>query len=208
MQKKLFALVALSGVGVAIYAIVAYTAFPLGRVVHPEMRRVFQGYWWIILPHVFGASVALVLGPLQFLSGLRARWPRAHRVTGRVYLLIGVLVGGGAGLAMSPLAFGGAIAKVGFGVGALVWLYTGWKAFASARARRFDEHRDWMIRNYAMALAAVTLRIGLGVGFGLGWPFEVFYPALAWLSWLPNLAIAEMIVRQGRARGVRAEALA
>lgn len=48
-----------------------------------------------------------------------------------------------------------------------------------------------MIRCYAMTLAAVTLRIQLGLGQALDIPFEVSYPWIAWLSWVPNLIIAE-----------------
>jgi hypothetical protein len=42
----------------------------------------------------------------------------------------------------------------------------------------------------------VTLRIGLGIGFGSGIPFEIFYPYLAWICWVPNLLVALMIIKK------------
>jgi hypothetical protein len=51
-----------------------------------------------------------------------------------------------------------------------------------------------------LTFAAVTLRIGLGIGFGSGIPFEVFYPYLAWISWVPNLLVALMIIRKEATR--------
>lgn len=200
--RAAFVLVAFGGILVAGYAIYAYTAYPLGKLVHPEMRRSFNEHRWLILTHIFGSTFALLLGPMQFSSMLRARWPRLHRISGRIYLIVGVLIGAGAGLFMSFHAFGGMVSKAGFAVGALISLFTGVLAFTTARARRFSAHKEWMIRNYAMALAALTLRIGLGLGIAFRLPFETFYPALAWLAWIPNLLVAELIIRMLRRKPV------
>ena len=48
-----------------------------------------------------------------------------------------------------------------------------------------------MIRNFALSLAAVTLRLYLPASAVAGVPFEDFYPAVAWLCWVPNLILAE-----------------
>jgi hypothetical protein len=95
---------------------------------------------------------------------------------------------------MSFYSFGGPIAHWGFAVGSALWLFTAWQAYAAVRRRDFASHRAWMVRNFALAFAAVTLRIQLGAGFGLGLRFEDFYPWLAWASWVPNLLVAELVV--------------
>jgi uncharacterized membrane protein len=197
LRTAAFALVALGSVSIALYAVVAYGFFPLGAGVHPDMRAAFEAHRIGIYAHVFGAALALALGPLQFSSRLRASRPALHRWSGRLYLALGVLVGGLAGLYMSAFAFGGWVSTTGFGLLAILWLYTGARAYLAARARDFTAHREWMIRNFALALAAVTLRIYLGLGFASGLPFETFYPPLAWLSWVPNLLVAEALVRKG-----------
>jgi uncharacterized membrane protein len=204
MRQATWGLIALLSFGVAGYAVVAYGTRPLGVGVHPDMRAAFGAHRVGIYLHVFASAVALLLGPLQFATRLRTARPALHRLLGRIYLGVGVLVGGLAGLYMAAFAYGGTTSTLGFGMLALLWLYTGARAFAAARARDVAAHRAWMLRNFSLALAAVTLRIQLGASFALGLPFEKVYPALAWLSWLPNLGVAEWLVRSGSASRARA----
>ncbi|WP_068854147.1 DUF2306 domain-containing protein [Stenotrophomonas rhizophila] len=63
------------------------------------------------------------MGPFQFSTRLRQRYPAAHRWAGRAYLSVGVLVGGLSGLYMATFAFGGLAAKIGFAALALMWLF-------------------------------------------------------------------------------------
>jgi uncharacterized membrane protein len=145
-----------------------------------------------IYAHVFASLVALSLAPFQFFSRLRSARPRVHRLMGRAYLGIGVVVGGLAGLYMSIFAFGGVTAKLGFACLAVSWLYTGVRAYRAIRRGAVQEHRNWMVRNVSLTLAAVTLRIYLPSSMIAGIPFEVAYPAIAWLCWVPNLIVAEL----------------
>jgi hypothetical protein len=112
---------------------------------------------------------------------------------GRTYLTIGVLIGGLAGLYMAFHAFGGLIARLGFAGLALAWLYTGLRAYLAIRGRRVAEHRAWMVRNFALTFAAVTLRLYLPASAIAGIAFEVAYPFIAWLCWVPNLVAAEIL---------------
>jgi len=189
------ALFALS-LGVAGYAIFVYGFMPLGAVVQPEMREVFQAERLGIYAHVFGATFALVLGPLQFSTKLRSRYPNAHRWSGRVYLLAGVLVGGIAGLYMAFHAFGGWPARLGFAGLAVAWLYTGYRAYVAIRARDIVSHRRWMTRNFALTFAAVMLRLWLPSAMVAGLPAVLSYQVIAWLCWIPNLIVAELLINR------------
>jgi len=192
-------------IGVAGYAVFAYTAIPLGRLVHPEMRATFEAHAAGIRLHIFASAVALLIGPLQFSSRLRASRPALHRVLGRVYLGVGVLLGGLAGLYMAAFAWGGIVSKLGFGLLAVAWLATGALAYAAIRRRDVAAHRRWMVRNFALTFAAVTLRLYLPSSMAAGIPFEIAYPAIAWLCWVPNVAVAEWLVRRpGATSGLRA----
>lgn len=179
-------------IGVAVYAVVAYGFMPLGSLVHPDMKLNFLAHDAGIYTHVFASLVALSLSPFQFSTWLRSTRPKLHRFIGRIYLGVGVAVGGLSGLYMSTFAFGGPVAKTGFASLAVFWLFTGLRAFQAIRRGDVTEHRKWVVRNVSLTLAAVTLRIYLPSSMVAGIPFEIAYPAIAWLCWVPNLLVAEL----------------
>lgn len=185
-----FALAFLS-LAVAAYAVGVYGFLPLGALVDPEMRANFEAHRAAIYTHVFASSVALAVGPWQFAAGLRSRHRAVHRWLGRAYLGIGVLCGGAAGLFMAFHAFGGLPARAGFAALAAAWLYTGWRAYRAIRAQDPRAHRRWMVRNFALTFAAVTLRLWLPASLAAGVPATVGYPIVAWLCWVPNLLAAQ-----------------
>ncbi len=179
--------------GVAAYAVVAYGFLPLGSLVHPEMKLNFLTHQLGIYTHIFAALVALSLSPFQFSSRLRHARPQWHRNLGRIYLSVGVLIGGLSGLYMATFAYGGWLAKFGFAGLALCWLLTGLRAYQAIRLGDIQAHQKWMLRNVALTLAAVTLRIYLPVSMIASIPFHLAYPAIAWLCWVPNLFVAEFV---------------
>jgi uncharacterized membrane protein len=206
MRLTSFALLCVLSAGVAVYAVVAYGFTPLGSLVHPDMRAVFEAHRIGIYSHVFGSALALGIGPLQFWTRLRTTHLSLHRWLGRTYLGVGVLVGGASGLYMAFHAFGGLIAQLGFACLALAWLYTGARAYVAIRAGDVAAHRCWMVRNFSLTFAAVTLRIYLPAAMVAGSEFQVAYAAIAWLCWVPNLVAAELLfnkthgLRQQRTR--------
>ena len=164
------------------------------EVFFPEQRATYLAHLSILFTHVAGAMVALALGPFMFLSHLRGRWPAIHRWLGRVYLL-GVLAGGVAGLALAPYAYTGATTSAGFAILGLLWLGSGLMAFVRIREGDVQAHRRWMLRNFALTLAGVSLRLQalpLAMLFG----FEVGYMFVAWSCWVPNLLVAEWMLRR------------
>jgi uncharacterized membrane protein len=179
--------------GVAGYAVAVYAFLPLGAALHPDMRAAFEAHPAGIDAHIFASAVALALGPFQFSAKLRGTRPGLHRWLGRLYLGIGVLLGGLAGLFMALHAFGGLASRLGFACLAIAWLYTGLRAYRAIRARDLASHRRWMVRNFALTFAAVTLRLYLPASVAAGIPFELAYPVIAWLCWLPNITVAEWL---------------
>ncbi len=187
-------LVAVSSWAVVGYALFSYLILEPGSTVHPQMKIVFSQHRIGILAHVVGASFGLLLGSLQFAERLRLARPRLHRLTGYLYLVLGVGVGGVAGLYMAQYAFGGLTSKVGFASLAVLSLICGSMGLFNAIKQRFAEHRLWMLRSFALIFAAVTLRLYLGLFFAAGYAFPEFYPLLAWISWIPNLLIVEWVI--------------
>lgn len=187
--------VTLLSVGVALYALVVYGFLPLGSMTHPDIRAGFELHPLGVYVHVAGAFFALALGPFQFVNSLRRTRPSLHRWCGRVYLIFGVLIGGLSGLYLAFFAYGGWLAKTGFGSLAMLWLYSGLRAWNSVMKRDMNAHQCWMIRNFSLSFAAVTLRVWVPLSFASGLPFELSYPIIAWWCWVPNLVIAETIIR-------------
>lgn len=187
--------IALLCLGVSAYALAAYGFLPLGALLHPEMKASFEAHDIAIRLHIFASIAALALGPFQFSTRLRSRRPRLHRLMGRIYLAVGVLIGGASGLYVAQFAFGGVTSRLAFTLLALAWLFTGWSAYAAIRRGEVAAHREWMLRNFALTFAAVMLRLYLPGAMACGIPFEVAYPVIAWVCWVPNLAAVEAWVR-------------
>lgn len=168
----------------------------------PSLGSKFANHLTMFLAHVSGGILALLLGPWQFWGGLRNRSLSLHRWIGRLYLFA-VLTGGVAGLYLAAIAFGGLPTQFGFACLAILWLVTGGMAYLRVRQGDFEAHREWMIRNYALTFAAVTLRLWLPLLISIGFAFFAAYTIIAWLSWLPNLVAAELYISGARARRKR-----
>lgn len=144
--------------------------------------------------HITGGIGALLAGPWQFSERLRAHALNFHRWLGRFYLL-SVATGSIAGFAMAMVSSEGLPTHLGFGILAVLWFVTALQAYRLIRHGDIDAHRRWMIRNFALSLAAVTLRIELPLMlFALHWSFHVSYIIVSWLCWGPNIIVAEWII--------------
>jgi uncharacterized membrane protein len=151
-----------------------------------------------LVVHIACAATALLIGPFQFIAAIRARWPRWHRRLGTAYVGL-CLVGGLAALVLALGAATGPITTAGFGSLAIAWLFCTASAWRFARARDFVRHRRWMIRSFALTLAAVTLRLYLPVIFIAHLDFDTSYRAISFLCWVPNLIVAELWLRYSAA---------
>ncbi len=163
----------------------------------PNLKASFVARPWGIYPHAFFGGIAMILGPFQFHRGLLRNRAR-HRKVGQAYVAA-CLIAGMAGLYMAIYSYGGMITHLGFGGLAVALLTTTGLAFRAIKARDVATHREWMIRSYAMIFAAVMLRIEIPpLRIATQGNFDVTYRIVAWLCWVPNILVAELIVRQTR----------
>lgn len=164
--------------------------------------------------HITFSALALGIGPLQFITSLRRARPRVHRWIGRVFLG-SVAIGSVAAFVMSFFNSAAINGFFGFGTLAILWAWTAWRGYSTTRAHDYASHQAWMIRCFALTYAGVTLRVWLGVLIGVQLPFangpidfehvmNTAYAVLPFLSWLPNLVVAELLIRR---RGLPALAL-
>jgi hypothetical protein len=143
----------------------------------------------VFLLHIVGGAVALLAGPWQLLPRLRARFPRLHRASGYVYV-VAVALSGTAGFALATSAWPGPVTRVGFGALAVLWLATTALGLQRILAGDRAGHRAWMVRSFALAFAAVSLRLQFMPYMMLGLDEATAYQIVSWSSWVPNLAIA------------------
>jgi hypothetical protein len=163
--------------------------------------------------HYLMGAILVLAWPILFSSRIRTRHRLVHRWTGRVYVAAGFLASVGAMSFMLARHNGGAM-HVAFAIWGAVMMLSSIMAYVHARARRFDLHRAWAIRLFAMVLGSwvfdleyyawVDLTGGVGVGdFGTApGPFDY---AILYLFFVPNLLVAEYFIRnKHRQMAVRA----
>lgn len=185
-----WAVMTLLALAVASYA-VALLVEPGLR--HPGVLTLFSERPIATIAHFAGSALALAIGAFQLNARLRARFIGVHRWAGRLYVL-GVMVGGFAGLFLALHSSAGIVAQMGFGLLAVCWVGCTFAAYRHIRAGNLSAHRRWMIRSFALTWAAVTLRIYLPAAQTAGVPFAVAYSAISWLCWVPNLLFAEWFI--------------
>ena len=190
MRKVGWAVMAVLAVLVAVYATAVLLLPGFGPPFLAERRLTVP---LALTAHLAGSLWALAVGPFQLNGRLRAASLQRHRWIGRSYV-VGVLIGGLGGLAMAPYAETGRVASLGFATLGTIWITCTAMAFVRIRHGDRAAHRRWMIRSYALTLAAVTLRVYLTVSGIAQVPFETAYPVIAWLCWIPNLIVAEVIL--------------
>jgi len=210
-RKVGFAWLVLSSLAIVAFAVSTYTAGTMrslaeeGVGLAPHYASLPTVFQYVLYLHIACASVALLVGPVQFATALRTRFNRLHRTLGRIYL-VAVVVGGLAGFVLSFVSEAGFVGFFGFGALAVLWVFTAAKAYRSVRTGDYRSHQAWMIRNFALTYAAVTLRIWLGLlvathlllGLEGAMTFANAYAAVPFLAWLPNIVVAEiMIARRG-----------
>ena len=156
----------------------------------------FARYPILTLVHIVPGLLFMILGPLQFNPTIRARHLRWHRLSGRVFVVCGLVVGISA-LAMSfgMPAIGGvnqAAATTLFGT---LFLFALCRAFWHIRRGEVARHREWMIRAFAIGLAVATIRPIIGMFFASS-PFtgltpREFFGIAFWIGFVVHLIAAE-----------------
>jgi hypothetical protein len=109
--------------------------------------------------HVILGGLYLLLAPVQFLPAIRDRFPAYHRFAGRLLVAVGLLVGASAFGISVWIPYSGWSETVIVGGFALFYFFAIALGFAHARARRFELHREWMMRAFSIGLAVATMRL-------------------------------------------------
>ena len=168
------------------------TVFGSGFARHPILTMV----------HILPGALFMILGPLQFVPRIRARHIKFHRWSGRVFLILGIVIGISALIMSFQATIGGANETAATTLFALIFLFSLGKAYVHIRRREFARHREWMIRAFAIGLAVATIRPIVGIFFALSRlthqsPHEFFGTAF-WLGFTIQLLVAEIWINVTR----------
>jgi uncharacterized membrane protein len=161
---------------------------------------------WSLFMHALGGALFGLLGPVQFAGVLRHRFGWLHRMTGRVFVVAGLM------LSLSSLrlvaAFPDASTWVLVSARVLAGLAVGGaliRALIAIRRHDIVGHRGWMIRAYAIGMGSATISfIMLPIFLITGRAVEGYGADMLFVaSWATNIAIAEWVIRRGHRATVK-----
>jgi Predicted membrane protein (DUF2306) len=158
--------------------------------------------------HLAVGAIVLLLGPIQLMGSVRQRWPAVHRWLGRIYVCTSGIAGlGGLIFILAKGTIGGAAMNAGFGLYGLLMVLAAAETWRHAAGGRFNTHRAWAIRLFALAIGSWLYRMDYGfwliamhrIGHQEDFhgPFDV---VMSFFFYLPNLAVAESFLRARRLR--------
>jgi hypothetical protein len=182
---------ALLSSAVAWWMIAAPVAFFANEATH-------AGHFPLVYMHMIGGTIMLLFGAANLYVGATRRHFRYHRAIGTIYLVGGAI----ASVLALAVTLGpdhktdpGVVftnASVSLSMLSLAWLVAAAMAYRSARNRRYDTHRDWMIRSYVLAWSFVFCRVASRVtNIGELGGGEAFI----WLSWIAPLLLCEVALQ-------------
>ena len=162
-------------------------------------EKSYTPYFWSrnigLFTHVLFGMTAFLLGPFQFIPGIRKNYAKTHRTVGKIYLC-SIAVAAPAGIYMAITSNVNFVYASGLFMLALAWITTSLIAYISIRKGLITIHREWMVRSYVVTFAFATFRLfddvlgKLGVG-----PDDLRAALLSWACWAVPLFAVEVILQ-------------
>jgi uncharacterized membrane protein len=163
-----------------------------------RIKQQFVHLWYYrfgFFAHALFTLLVLPAGFTQFSKNIRSKYSRLHRLVGKIYVFSVLFIAAPSGLLLAIYANGGWSSQLAFSLLAILWFFTTWIAFRKIRLGEIKEHQKYMIRSYALALSAITLRAWKYAIVAIFHPRPMdVYQIVAWLGWVLNLAVAELII--------------
>lgn len=153
-------------------------------------------YLQLFYVHVYSSIFVLIAGFTQFNTFLLKNFRQLHRWLGYLYVIVVLFFSAPSGMFIGLFANGGITAKIAFVTLAVLWFAFTLKAMLSAKDKKFKLHQDFMLRSFALAFSAVTLRLWKVILVYLFQPAPMdVYQVIAWLGWVPNLLLVEWLIK-------------
>ena len=156
------------------------------------------GHFGLVYVHMLGGTIMLFCGAINLYIGATRRHFKYHKLVGRTYLIggsLGAIIAIVIALGPAHKTDGAAMLtnlSTSLSVLAIAWLAAASMAYRAVRNKRYDSHRDWIIRSYVLAWAFVFCRLASRVPtvaeLGEG-------QAFIWLSWVGPLIVCEIALQ-------------
>jgi len=173
---------------------IAYFGDELPPFILEKLPLPLEDVWTLALQvHVAAAAACLPGCVLLSSSALLRRAPRLHRWLGRatVALLTFALVP--TGFYLSLFAKGGLPSTLGFVLSGAIVLAGVVQGVRAARARRYTQHRRWMLHILAQLSVAVTSRAMLFAFDAAGVDESIAYLVSLWLPVVGSFGLVELL---------------
>jgi hypothetical protein len=156
---------------------------------------VLNHYKIAFFTHVYTSIFLIIFGAFQFSNYIQKKHIKLHRISGRLYVGILLLLSGPSGLVMSYYANGGLLAQVSFLLLSTFWMLFTFLSLYFILKKQVIKHQKFAIRGFALTLSAISLRLFkyLLVFFFEPLPMDA-YRIAAWSGWTFNLLVAEIII--------------
>ena len=156
---------------------------------------VLNHYKIAFFTHVYTSIFLMIFGAFQFSNYIQKKHIKLHRISGRLYVGILLLLSGPSGLVMSYYANGGLLAQVSFLLLSTFWILFTFLSLYFILKKQVIKHQKFAIRGFALTLSAISLRLFkyLLVFFFEPLPMDA-YRIAAWSGWTFNLLVAEIII--------------
>lgn len=152
-------------------------------------------YLTIFYIHVYSSIFTLFFGIVQFVKITNPQIRKLHRLFGKFYFYITVFLAAPSGIYIGFYANGELIAKTAFVILGILWCIFTVLAVIKIKQKNIVAHRNFMLRSYALAISALTLRAWKVILVFLFHPAPMdVYQIIAWLGFVPNLLLVELYI--------------
>lgn len=192
--------IALSALALLALWFIAKRALPYFEFSPDHYGPYFWPRRWALVAHIAGGVLALTIGVVQLWLGLTHRVTRLHRALGKTYVAV-IAIGSIAGFHLALSIPNNMPYAAGLFFLCVAWVITTSMAVLTIRRRNVTQHREWMMRSYAVTFAFVTFRIGVDVLTARGVMPGDAQALMAWACWALPLLLLEPVMQFRKVRG-------
>lgn len=113
--------------------------------------------------HAVSGLIFMLLGPLQFIKGLRNRFPIFHRFAGRLFMIASLFIGLSGITMVITFPFAGVTEQIIIFIVAAGFLFSLYQSFQFIKKRKIALHREWIIRVFSIGLGISMIRIFIAI---------------------------------------------